>query len=708
MENRQMYACTKTPITSYQSCSSRLRVVNLLISTHPCSIPHTNNACLRCAALCPVAVQAYSISDMLNTAMEQQQATAQLQDAVAWKIILEQLAQGQQTLDLDGENVDLSELICSLLQCSKGMTAMVHAACAGRVDCRMHLFDLGNDKQPAAYVGWQPAGQQHQLLDSEENPSPTQGIIRRSVSDVHDDSIAAACEPKHQAVGRWLAKHARLMRLFSMRAPCQMDPRIIEQSLTAGLDAAVGRSSQPAMDTVAARLATMTVVPANADAASAALAVPALSQQPHTAAASAQGKDTPSPAQPAQAVQSTEYSTGSSLAGNLLVQEVEYRPVSDGSILSCCEGCQHLTKLHISIGKLKDAQQSQQALASLTALRDLDIEADTGTARNKNAQEDLSDLAPAFQGLTQLTSLKWSGFKALTQDSLDFFPTTLPQLWYAGRGDYQHDSQLASSEVFSAEGRALNFGHVTGLTKLEMATVIQGDILPPALLELDIRYCDSLEPVSTLQHLRKFVLWEIPTAEQCKQLQAVTTLTDLRIGPGSFSSPEHATCGRELAKLPVVSARFRGPMPEQVISNMMAWVGLRELELSYVTTDATFEQLAQQLESLPGLTYLVLTQVQARKAPWVPDGESVTQAFLDSRAPGATALVRAVSRLQKLQFLSVDRVWLGPAVFDLKPGPLLKSVYLRGIGWHMVLYKEVMKQLQAQLEKAGVEDFRFG
>lgn len=151
---------------------------------------------------------------------------------------------------------------------------------------------------------------------------------------------------------------------------------------------------------------------------------------------------------------------------------------------------------------------------------------------------------------------------------------------------------------------------------LELGTIFRGDVLPPALLELHTTGCDTMEPVSKLQFLRKFVTTEIPTTDQCVHLQAVSSLCEVSIGANLFSSSGHVGVGPELAKLPLICALVRAggrmhPVPSDVVNNMHLWIKLRDLELCDTHIDATYKQLAGELVHISDLRHFVMVMVTA-------------------------------------------------------------------------------------------------
>lgn len=235
--------------------------------------------------------------------------------------------------------------------------------------------------------------------------------------------------------------------------------------------------------------------------------------------------------------------------------------------------------------------------------------------------------------------------------------------------------------------------------------------LPPALLELQASTCASLEPVSALRSLCRFTLRDIPTAEQCKHLQAVPTLEEVRIGPNSFSSPGHAAAAPELAQLPLVSARFGGSLAVQgVPANMVTCPGLctklTELELHSVSMDATWGQLAAALVPLVNLRYVVLAFVGARGAPQIRSTTEPAAADMSERLPDMRALVRALSGLPKLDFLGINCVCLGPAALEFKAGPNLRALRLTRVGLDVKQHSAAISELRAKL--ATVQEFHCG
>jgi hypothetical protein len=537
-----------------------------------------------------------------------------LSDAAAWGICLQHLAQGNQTMQLadEREEVHLCEILCRLLATSQHMASLINAACAGSLDCAMY--------------------------------------------------VTASSSP---AVGRWLAKHGRLMRLFTVDAPSSShtsSPHSIEPTLAAGLDVCTHRRGSSNWSLVPFQLSVLDPPPEWFE-------PPASPQGMHADSA-------------------------------LLVQEVSYTAASDGTILQSLAGSHHLTQLRMSFSSsIADAPGCQSALASLTALQLLEL--DTRYRKPSNPPStggQLADLAPAFRALTQLTHLAWDGHEPLTQHCLDHLPPSLLELKYFSRGLLPD----------LADG-LLNFGNLTGLTWLKVGTILPGDTLPPALQQLQASSCSTLEPVSALRSLRSFVLRDIPTAKQCKLLQAVPTLEEVRVGPGSFSSPGHATAGPELAQLPLVSARFGWSASRCVPANMVANLGsctqLTELELHNVTVDATWGQLAAALVPLVNLSYAALVFVGARGAPQFVI-TNLAAAETAERLPDMQALVRALSGLPKLDFLGITGVWLGPAALEFKPGPSLKGLRLTSVGLDAKQHSAEIRQLRARL--ASVQDFYCG
>lgn len=535
---------------------------------------------------------------------------------VAWGICLQHLAQGSQTLvlastsmDDDHRNeVELSEILCRLLATSKCIASLIHEACAGSLDCAMYVTGSSSS-----------------------------------------------------AIGRWLAKHGRLMRLLRVDAAISINPHTIEQSLAAGLDVCTHHHSSE-WGLAAAQLAVLNLSP-----------------------------DTPATA---------GLQLGMHAGSTLLVQEFVYAPASDGTILQSLAGSHHLTQLRMSLSSIADAPGCQSALASLTALRHLEL--DTRYAPRSShfsSAGKLADLAPAFRTLAQLTHLAWDGYQPLTQRCLDHLPPSLLGLKYCSRG-YLPDS---------AES-ALNFGQLAGLTSLHVGTVLPGDTLPPALLELQASRCVTLKPVSALRSLRRFTLRDIPTAEQCRHLQEVPTVEEVRIGPSSFSSPGHAAAAPELAQLPLVSARFGCSAAQSVPANMVTCLGLctklTELELHSVPMDATWGQLAAALVPLVNLLYVVLAFVEARGAPQIRSTTDPAAAEMSERLPDMQALVRAMSGLPRLDFLGINCVCLGPAALEFKPGPSLRALRLTRVGLDVKQHSAAISELRAKL--ATVQEFYFG
>lgn len=66
------------------------------------------------------------------------------------------------------------------------------------------------------------------------------------------------------------------------------------------------------------------------------------------------------------------------------------------------------------------------------------------------------------------------------------------------------------------------------------------------------------------------------------------------------------------------------------------------------------------------------------------------QATTDARLPDVQALVRAVSKLPKLEYVVVRHVWLGAAGYDLTPGPCLKTLRLEHCGMRDAAAKEAL------------------
>lgn len=239
----------------------------------------------------------------------------------AWGICLQHLAQdSSRTLVLEGEDVALSEILGRLLATSRSITTLIHAACSGSLDCAMYVTGSSSS-----------------------------------------------------AVGRWLAKHGRLMRRLRVDAAISSNPHTVKRSLAAGLDVCTRRHSSE-WGLAAAQLAVLNLSP-----------------------------DTPATPGPELGVHADS---------TLLVQEVVYEPASDGTILQSLAGSHHFTQQRMSLSSIADAPGCLSALASLTALRHLELDtryAPCSTNHLSTAGK-LADLAPAFGSLKQLTHLAWGGY----------------------------------------------------------------------------------------------------------------------------------------------------------------------------------------------------------------------------------------------------------------------------------------------------------
>jgi hypothetical protein len=623
-------------------------------------------------------VQTYPDKDVMvqqqypTQQQQQQQQDASLQKAAAWGIVLAAFALEGHTWPGWDCDLTVAETFCALLQCSKTMTSIIHAACHGTLECSM-FFAPSKWPQPAA------------------------------PQDSSSGGISQPCSFKwqrHEDTRSWLSKHARLMRRLEVMGACGLDLQAVEASIAAGLLAGRAQNS-------AAERAGM-VVPASgpaAIAAEASVAVAQLSVSGDTMAGSTLGEFD----------RQQQLPRATHMQGlGLPVQHVEYSALSNGSLLCSLAGSQQLTYLTLKLGKLADASACQQALASLKGLRMLDLNGWAAVAKGADVQS-LDDLAPGFIDLTQLTSLEWTGFTPLSQFSASRLPVSLLRLSYKGRG---------WPSAFGVTGRqneqsSLNLAHLTALTNMELGTICEGDVMPSALLELLVCESDlqhaTLEPVSSLRFLRKFTSTTIPTRAQCVHLQAVSSLREVNIGSGSFCSPGHAGVGPELAKLPLVSARFRDggskfPVPNDVLCTVRCWTHIQELELFETHIDTTFVQLAEQLEHLADLRHLALFAVRAQQklhAYALMDQATplhayalMDQATVDVRLRDMQAFVRVVSKLPKLEYLVFRFVWLGAAALELSPGPCLKTLRLEMCGLHDPVAKHA---LAGRFRAAGVE-----
>lgn len=444
--------------------------------------------------------------------------------------------------------------------------------------------------------------------------------------------------PRCVSAGNWLGSHARLLRELAVYGPPSDGPEV-EAAVAAGLQAASGRSGAPSLPDTQLRARSRWHF---------------LNFKPKQ--------------QPQLCEQPQQQRQGAACApSRLLLRKLHVQVPCSGRILAAVAGSRQLTALSVTMRALDDVPASQEALRTLTELRELDL--DLSSARHDS--QVLEGLAPPLQSLSQLTRLEVRA-AFITQTNLECFPASLQSLTL----------QFGERLMWDLPAHApLNFSSLNELTALDISRLLGEDVLPPRLRRL-VLPCgfESLQPVVGLTCLESFSCCSIPPADDLEALHELGTLREVMFGgrPGWQLGVDPNQLVSELAALPLVSVQLRGVqshLSPALVGSMWRWKQLQRLHLDGVHIDGSFAGLSEQLVDLPQLEYLRMCSVTACPGDraWLyrerPEHE---------RRADLKVLLGTCVRMPSLRRLWLDRMPLGFAVLALSGATNLTSIVFTG------------------------------
>jgi hypothetical protein len=429
-------------------------------------------------------------------------------------------------------------------------------------------------------------------------------------------SPPAAQLAQRLAPGIWIAKHARLLRSWTVgRHPLGFD---VEGTVAAGLAAAVAAA--------AAAAAAATTWPVNSGTSSD-------GATPFAAAAA----DAPA-------------CYGLAASQPLMLQQLVCE-VADSRMLSSIAGLTQLTCLDLEDWQsgAQVTPASRAALASLVGLRELKL------GHYLQYSSPVAKLIPALQHVTQLSHLLIG--TACSGRRQQCIPSSVAKLHFA---------------YGSRKLRAWDLSPMTSVTELKLPWVFEADVLPPKLQVLDVfsrTYESVMAPVAALQHLRELYLSDNVCADELRVLAASMppSFTSLSLwvnrvshGDGAGGRLDAGLLGALPVKRMSLSTHAGGQrsdgslhVTEAAAAELVgACTQLTHLCLSGKLTwdqqaGACSPQLLQHLHKLPGLHSLALA----------PDCRSQHQACMRS-------LLQSVVNLSQLRHLE-DITGLGAAAGGL-------------------------------------------
>jgi hypothetical protein len=318
-------------------------------------------------------------------------------------------------------------------------------------------------------------------------------MLELTVATIHDSSKppeVLTSWPQHHALGRWLARHARLCSSVDITLTQQTLPTI--------------NSQPPSLQQAAAAFEVLNaVVAAGWQAAARGPSSARLNRTTRQQAAAAALLYPPTSAATTAAVTSAAAailgSSSSSRSGQALPLTVFASSMpSAENVMLALAGFTQLTRLELCLSDREATRvRGRAALASLTSLKELVLgqhSAESGMfLADSEMNRSLEALHSALPLLTCLTYCSFGGVP--TQRFLDVLPVGLAELTFG------------SQVLLHAYGAALvrDLAHLTNVTKLRLPSLLAESVLPPLLCLLACEFC-SAQPLLLLRHLKRLSL----------------------------------------------------------------------------------------------------------------------------------------------------------------------------------------------------------